>query len=281
MAERTGGVIVNADASQVYRDLRIITARPTPADEARAEHRLYGVVDGADAWSAAHWADQARDAIANIQQRGRLPILVGGSGLYIRTLLDGIAPVPAIDPAIRETIRAMPVASSHAALAVADPAAAQRLAPADTARVARALEVVRSTGRTLAAWQSARAGGIANDVALAPLVLLPDRASLSERIDARLATMFDTGAIEEVATLIGRDDVPPAAPVTRAIGVREITALLAGTIDRDAALAEACAATRRYAKRQYTWFRHQTPENWPRVSDLPLDRLEYYFNIWP
>jgi tRNA dimethylallyltransferase len=281
LAERTNGVIVNADASQVYRDLRIISARPSPDDEARVEHRLYGHVDGARSCSAAEWAEEARNEIEGIIAQGRLPILTGGSGLYIRTLLDGIAPVPAIDPAIREAVRAMPVAKTHAELLTADPAAAHRLAPGDTARVARALEVVRSTGRTLAAWQGERTGGIADQVCLMPLIVLPERAGLNERIDTRLAAMFDGGAVEEVAALIARNDVSPTAAVRRAIGVREIAAWLGGTTDRDTALTDARAATRRYAKRQYTWFRHQPPGEWPRTTELPVDSLEYYFNLWP
>ena len=152
--KRANGVVINADSAQVYRDLRIVSARPTPADEARAPHRLYGYRDGADACSAADWAADAKAAIAEAHEAGRLPILVGGTGLYFRTLLDGIAPVPEIDPEIRATVRALPVAEAHAALAREDPEAAARLRPTDTTRVARALEVVRSTGRPLAAWQA-------------------------------------------------------------------------------------------------------------------------------
>ena len=172
LAERIGGVVVNADASQVYRDLRILSARPSPADEARVPHRLFGHVDGADSCSAARWAAEARAVIGEVHAAGQVPVLVGGTGLYLRTLLDGIAPVPAIDPAIREAVRALPVAQAHAALAVEDPAAAARLAPADTTRVARALEVVRSTGRPLAAWQAQREGGIGGAVDLRALAHL-------------------------------------------------------------------------------------------------------------
>ncbi len=272
-------MIINADASQVYRDLRVITARPTAEDEARAEHRLYGYIDGAEACTAVRWAEDARAVIEACHAESRLPILTGGTGMYIRTLLDGIAPVPAIDPAVREAIRAMPVAAAHAELTLADPAAAQRLAPADTARVARALEVVRSTGRPLAAWQSDRAGGIADKVTLAPLIVLPDRDELNQRIDGRLAEMFDGGAVEEVAALLARTDVPPSAPVRRAIGVDDIADMICGIVDRDTALERAATATRRYAKRQYTWFRHQPPAAWPRTAALAEVRLEYCFNL--
>jgi tRNA dimethylallyltransferase len=281
LAERTGGVIINADASQVYRDLSIITARPSPEDERRAEHRLYGYVDGAEGWSAVRWAQDARAVIAEAHGSGRLPILTGGTGLYIRTLLDGIAPVPEIDPAVREEIRAMPVAIAYGELQSRDPAAADRLAPGDPARIARALEVVRSTGRPLAAWQAARSGGIGDAVTLAPLIVLPDRDLLNQRIDARLSAMFDGGAVEEVAALLARSDVDPGAPVRRAIGVEDIAAMLAGDLSRDEAKARIALATRRYAKRQYTWFRHQPPADWPRINNSDTINLEYYFKTEP
>lgn len=268
LAERSGGVVVNADASQVYRDLRVLSARPSAADEARVPHRLFGHIDGAQACSAARWAAEARATIIEIQAGGRLPILVGGTGLYLRTLLDGIAPVPDIDPDIRATIRALPVADAHAALRIADPAAAARLAPADTTRVGRALEVVRSTGRTLADWQREKHGGIADDVTLAPLTLLPDRADLLDRCDRRLREMFAGGALAEVAALLARVDVPADAPVRRAIGVAEVAAHLRGDVSYDDALADAQRATRQYAKRQFTWFRNQPPPSWQRVTQL-------------
>ncbi|PCG14342.1 tRNA (adenosine(37)-N6)-dimethylallyltransferase MiaA [Sphingomonas adhaesiva] len=274
LAERIDGVVVNADASQVYRDLRILSARPSPTDEARVPHRLFGHVDGADSCSAARWAAEARAVIGEAHAAGRVPVLVGGTGLYLRTLIDGIAPVPAVDPAIRDAVRALPVAQAHAALAVEDPAAAARLAPADTTRVARALEVVRSTGRPLAAWHAQREGGIGGAVDLRALVLLPDREELMRRCDARLAAMFGDGAVEEVAALIARADVPADAPVRRAIGVPEIAAMLGGTLSRDEALARAQLATRRYAKRQYTWFRHQPPTDWQRST---CSNSQFYF----
>ncbi len=270
-------MIVNADASQVYADLRILSARPSPEDEARVPHELFGYIDGAESCSAARWAADAASAIDAIHARGKLPVLAGGTGLYIRTLLDGIAPVPEIDPAIRARVRALPVAAAHARLAMLDPAAAARLAPADAARVARALEVVQSTGRTLSSWQAERSGGIGHRVDLQPLILLPDRTGLIARCDARLATMFDDGAIEEVARLLARNDIPGDAPVRRAIGVPEIAALLHGDLTRDEALAAAQIATRRYAKRQYTWFRHQPPTHWPRSESFSTDTINEIF----
>ncbi len=274
-------MVINADASQVYRDLRILSARPDAAEEARAPHRLFGYLDGAAACSAAQWALDARAAITEALEARLLPILVGGTGLYIRTLIDGIAPVPGIAPHIRSAVRGLPVVEAHAALVREDPAAAARLAPADTTRVARALEVVRSTGRPLADWQARREGGIGDAIDLCPLILLPDRAELAARCDARLVTMFDGGAVEEVAALLARADLPADAPVRRAIGVPEIAAMLAGEFTRDQALAAARLATRRYAKRQYTWFRRQPPADWPRLSQMPKDDLKQYFNINP
>lgn len=266
LAAAKNGVVINADSAQVYRDLRVITARPSPKEEARAPHRLFGHVDGADAgYSAARWAEEARAEVGAAHVAGRLPILVGGTGLYLRTLLDGIAPVPPIDPTIRAEVRAMSVAEAHAALCDADPAAAARLAPADTARIARALEVVRSTGRPLTHWQAHREGGIANAVDLRPALLLPDRDALAARIDARLVSMFADGAVEEVRGLLARPDLPAAAPIRRAIGVPPIAAMLAGRLSREDALSQAQLDTRRYAKRQYTWFRHQPPPDWPRI----------------
>jgi len=269
----TEAIVINADASQVYADLAILSARPTDEEMQGVSHRLFGHVDGAGAFNAARWADEARGVISRAHETGKIPILVGGTGLYIRTLLTGIAPVPEIDPAIREEVRALAVADAHKALASADPEAAARLNPADTTRVSRALEVVRSTGRTLASWQEAREGGIADDIALAPLILLPPRDWLRERCDARLVQMFENGAIDEVEALLARD-LAPHLPAMRAIGVPQIAAWLRGEITRDAALDQAQAATRQYAKRQYTWFRHQSPAEWPRHEEsLNVDSI--------
>ena len=267
LAERHRGTVINADSAQVYRDLRVLSARPSVEEEARAPHRLFGTIDGAESCSAARWATDAKKAIAEARAENRLPILVGGTGLYLRTLLDGIAPVPEIDPAIRADIRALPVAEAHRALQALDPAAAARLNASDTTRIARALEVVRSTGRPLADWQAERVGGVAGEVTLLPMILLPDRDWLVDRCDRRLAMMFDDGAIEEVARLLARNDIPADAPIRRAIGVPEIAAMLAGAADRDTALDRARLATRQYAKRQYTWFRNQPPDDWPRTAE--------------
>ena len=251
---------------QVYRDLRVLTARPDAAEEARAPHRLFGHLDGAKTCSAARWAADARAVIAETHSAGRLPILVGGTGLYLRTLLDGIAPVPEIDPAVRAEVRAMPLAEARTRLEQADPAAAARLHPNDASRTARALEVVLSSGRPLADWQADRRGGIGEAIDLRAVVLLPDRERLRARIDARSAVMLDGGAVEEAAAL-ARRDLPADAPVLRAIGVRPLADLAAGRLDRATALDALAAETRQYAKRQYTWFRHQPPPGWTRLED--------------
>jgi tRNA dimethylallyltransferase len=268
LAEQAGGVIINADSAQVYRELSTVTARPTVEEEARVPHRLYGYRDAADACSAADWAADAKAEIADAHAAGKLPVLVGGTGLYVRTLLEGIAPVPDIARRVRTAVRALPVAEAHAALAREDPAAAARIRPTDTTRTARALEVVRSTGRPLADWQREKVGGIAAEVALRPLILLPPRDWLYGRCDRRFEKMFSGQGIAEVRSLLERR-VPPLAPAMRAIGVREIAAFLAGQLDREAALAAGKAATRRYAKRQYTWFSRQPPPEWPRFTEPP------------
>jgi len=267
IAEKHSGVVINADSAQVYADLRILSARPSAEDEARVPHRLFGHVDGADIYSAARWATEARGEIAGAHDAGLLPVLAGGTGLYMRTLLDGIAPVPPIDPAIREEVRAMPVADAYRQLGELDPAAAARLAPADTTRVARALEVVRSTGRTLATWQQAKTGGIGHEIDLMAMVMLPDREWLLARCDARLEAMFAEGGIDEARAVLARTDILPTAPVRLAIGVPEIGAMLAGTMTPPEALAAAQLATRQYAKRQFTWFRNQPPAMWQRTTE--------------
>jgi tRNA dimethylallyltransferase len=268
LAERAGGVVINADSAQVYRDLRLVSARPDAADEARAPHRLYGYRDGADACSAADWAADAKAAIAEAHAAGLLPVLAGGTGLYIRTLIEGIAPVPEIDPAVRKAVRSLPIGEAYAALAEEDREAAARLQPGDTTRIARALEVVRSTGRTLEAWQAEKQGGIGGEVALMPLILLPPRDWLHARCDARFEAIFSEAGIEEVRLLLARR-LPALAPVMRAIGVREIAAFLHGAASRAEALAAGKIATRQYAKRQYTWFRRQPPASWPRFEQAP------------
>ncbi|MGI4878274.1 MAG: tRNA (adenosine(37)-N6)-dimethylallyltransferase MiaA, partial [Janthinobacterium lividum] len=260
LARRHKGTIINADASQVYADLRILSARPSVADEATVPHRLYGVIDGADTCDAARWAAMARAAITTAIAAGSVPIVTGGSGMYLRTLLDGIAPVPPIDPDVRAEVRALDPAAARAALAALDPDAAVRIA--DPQRVARALEVVRSTGRALSEWQAAATGGIAGEFAVRGHVVDLPRAELHARIDARLGAMLAAGALDEVAAL-GQRDLPADAPVMKALGVAPLLAYLRGEVDLAAAIDRTRADTRHYAKRQQTWFRNQTPD-WSR-----------------
>ncbi len=261
--------MINADSAQVYRDLPILSAAPSAEDRARAEHLLYGVLDGAMPCSAADWAAMANREIERLHRAGRLPILVGGTGLYLRTLLDGIAPVPPIDPEIRAHVRAASVGENLAALTEFDPVAAATLNPGDTTRIARALEVARSTGKTLREWQEQREGGIGDQIQLRALVLLPPRPWLVERCDRRFAEMVERGALTEVEALLARK-LDPDLPVMRAIGVPELAAHLRGEWTLDQAIAAGQQATRRYAKRQYTWFAHQPPPDWPRFYD-PLE----------
>ncbi len=266
-------MIVNADSTQIYRDLRLLSASPTKEELTKAEHRLFGVQDGALPCSAAEWAAMARREIASIHASGRTTILVGGTGLYLRSLLYGIAPVPAIDPDVRERVREATVTDNSAKLAMLDPEAAVRLNPGDSARVNRALEVILSTGRTLGEWQTQREGGIADKIQFRPLILLPPRKWLYARCDERFARMIYEGAVVEVEALLARR-LNPNLPVMRAIGVRELSAYLLGQMSLDQAVAAGQQATRRYAKRQYTWFAHQPPAHWPRFCEpLDVDRL--------
>ena len=270
LAERCGGVIVNADSAQLYRDLKIVSAAPSNEDLSRAEHRLYGVLDGAASCSAADWAAMARCEIEEVHAHDKMAVLVGGTGLYLRTLINGIAPIPPIDAEVRREVRAADVEANRARLAELDADAAARLNRADTMRIARALEVVLSTGKTLGDWQNHRQGGIGGAITLRPLVLLPPRDWLYARCDERFANMIEHCATEEVAALLKRD-LDPKLPVMRAIGVREIRAYLSGEIDREQMIAQGQQATRNYAKRQYTWFAHQPPPEWPRMTEYAYE----------
>ncbi|HMI18330.1 MAG TPA: tRNA (adenosine(37)-N6)-dimethylallyltransferase MiaA [Sphingomonas sp.] len=271
LAEQTGGTIINADASQVYRDLRILSARPTAAEEARAPHRLFGHRDGAFPCSAADWAEEAKAAIAETLAGGRLPILVGGTGLYIRTLLLGIAPVPEIDPGVRAAVRALAAGPAHAALAKEDPVAAARLHPNDTARLHRALEVIRATGRPIGVWRESRVGGIADTVRIDLETIVTSVPELYARCDSRVDQMIAAGAVDEVAALRDRR-LDPALPVMRAIGVSQLLQYLAGKVTLDDAIISIRQATRSYAKRQRTWLRHQLVQGLDSAPDQPGDK---------
>jgi tRNA dimethylallyltransferase len=282
LAARHDVTIINADSAQVYANLPILSAQPSAAEMASAPHRLFGYLDGKEACSAARWAADAKAAIAQAHRDGRLPVLVGGTGLYMRTLLDGIAPVPDIDPGVRAAVRALPTQSAAAALADEDAALAAKLGPNDDSRIKRGLEVIRSTGRSILDWRTEKIGGILGQIDLHPLILLPPRDWLHNRCDTRFELMMNNGAVEEVKALLALE-LPLDAPVMRAIGVPDIAAMLAGEISENTAIERGQAATRQYAKRQYTWFRNQSPVDWLRfeevVCDSNIDKIERLFQF--
>jgi tRNA dimethylallyltransferase len=258
-AEEFGGVVINADSMQVYRGVPILTAQPTMAEQARLPHRLYGTFAPDDLCSAGVWRDLAAKACAEAWGEGKLPVVVGGTGLYIRTLIDGISPIPDIPDAVRDASRALFAdlgnARFYAKLGERDPVMAARLDPGNSQRLVRAWEVLEATGRSLADWQAdPREGGL--DAESMTLLLAPPRDALYASCDLRLETMLDLGALDEVAALtaLGLD---PALPVMKALGIAEFSAHLAGSLSLAEALALAQQSTRRYAKRQTTWFRHQ------------------------
>lgn len=266
-------LIVNADASQVYAGLPIVSAAPSPEDMAEIPHALFGYIDPSEACNAVRWAEDARRVVRDVGARGIIPILVGGTGMYIRTLMDGIAPIPEIDATVRSEVRAMTTEDAREQLLVLDPEAAARLGPRDATRIARALEVVVSTGRTLSDWQADIAGGIGDQLELTAGVVLPPRAWLRERCALRWQAMVDAGAEAEVAALMQRH-LDPTLPAMRAIGVPELIGLISGTLSAPEAAERAINATRQYAKRQYTWFRNQPPRDWHRLeAELNDDEL--------
>ena len=282
LAEAFDGVVINADSMQIYRELRILTARPGADALARAPHRLYGVLPGREPCSAGRWRDMALDEIAAARTEGRLPLVVGGTGLYLRALAEGLAPVPDLPEAVREAARARHAelggAAFHAELAARDPVMAARLEPGDSQRLIRAWEVLEATGRSLADWQApsgAEAGtgpdgapdGTPAPARLLRLVCLPPRPTLYAACDARLRAMVENGALEEVRALraLGLD---PRLPVMKALGVRELGRHLDGTLSLDDAIAQTQQATRNYAKRQMTWLRTQTAPDGPRAVTL-------------
>jgi tRNA dimethylallyltransferase len=262
-AEKFGGVIINADSMQVYRDLRIITARPGPAEERRVPHRLYGDIDAAENYSVGHWCVDAAAALAAAHEERRTAILVGGTGLYFNALTRGLAAVPAIPGAIRREVRARlatdGVAALHAELKERDPAAASRLMPGDRARVTRALEVVLATGRSLLEWHEAGNPARLDPALAAKIFLTPGRDELLRRIDARFDAMMAAGALEEVRTLAARH-LALDLPAMKAHGVPWLIRHLKGEISVVDAVEGAKRDTRQYTKRQGTWFRNQLPD---------------------
>jgi tRNA dimethylallyltransferase len=263
LAQSTGGVIINADSMQVYRDLRVITARPSPEEEARLPHRLYGHVDAAVNFSVGHWVVDAAAALEEARAQNRLAIFTGGSGLYFKALTRGLSAVPPIPAELRESVRARlernGVEALHAQLAQRDPASAERLKPRDRTRIARALEVIEATGRSLTDWHRDGLPPLLPPGTFRALFLEPDRDWLYARIDARFDAMVKTGAVQEVAALAARG-LDPLLPAMKAHGVPALIRHLRGEITLEEAAVIGRADTRHYAKRQFTWFRHQLPE---------------------
>jgi tRNA dimethylallyltransferase len=276
LAERLGGTIINADSMQVYRDLRIITARPTPAEEERVPHLLYGHVDAVENYSVGRWCVDASAALAAVERAGRVPVVVGGTGLYFKALTRGLAAIPSIPADVRSAVRQRlageGVAALYAELGGRDPATASRLMPGDRARIARSLEVILATGRSLTDWhREGMKPALASDAAVR-VFLDVDRADLYRRIDARFDAMLASGGLDEVRAL-DRRGLAPALPAMKAHGVPWLIRHLKGEIDLAAAADEAKRDTRRYSKRQATWFRHQLPD-WTWVApDMALGEI--------
>lgn len=276
LAERLGGTVINADSMQVYQMLRVVTARPGPEEEVRVPHRLYGIVPPSERMSAARWRDLAIEEIRRSHAEGRLPIVVGGTGLYLRTLMQGIVEIPDIPDDIRrealELQQEIGTPALHARLAALDPETAARLNPTDTTRVVRAFEVVRATGQGITEWQRTGRHDVPADLAFHPLVVEPPRERLYAQCDARFLAMLDQGALEEVRALEAMN-LDPMLPAMKALGVPELRAHLHGDWDLPTATAKAQQFTRNYAKRQSTWFRNQLAAA-PRTDPAELtDRI--------
>jgi len=283
LAAATGGEIVNADSMQLYADLRILTARPSPEEEAKAPHHLFGIADGADGWSVGRWVRAATETLGEIAGRGRDAIVVGGTGLYFRALTVGLADIPSVSAQVRAQagadFDAMGEVDFRGRLAAADPTAAGRIMPGDRQRLVRAWEVYAATDTTLTDWQT---GGTP---ALTPgswraVALEPPREALYARCDARLARMAEAGALEEVARLAARR-LDPALPLMKAVGFRELAAHLRGEVTLAEAIAAAQQETRRYAKRQTTWMRGQMAD-WSRLAATePQDQWRQFLALNP
>ena len=260
LAERVGGTVINADSMQVYRDLCVLTARPTPAEEARAPHLLYGHVDAAENYSVGRWIADAGRALAETLAAGRLPVFVGGTGLYFKALLQGLSAIPPVPREVRERVRGeaegIATPELHARLAAADPRTAAALRPSDRQRIVRALEVFSATGRPLAEWQEQPGVPLIAAGETVRVFLKVERAELHRRIDARFDAMLEAGALEEVLALAARK-LDPRLPAMKAHGVPWLLRHLRGEISLQQAATGGKADTRRYAKRQETWFRHQ------------------------
>jgi tRNA dimethylallyltransferase len=272
LARATGAEIVNADSMQLYRDLRLLSARPSPDEEAQAPHHLFGTVDAADGWSVGRWLRAATEVLAGVASRGRPAIVVGGTGLYFHALTHGLAEIPQVPAAARRDAEAdydrLSESAFRARLAVQDPAAAQRIAPGDRQRLVRAWEVYAATETALSDWQARGAPALRPD-AWTAVALEPPREALYARCDSRLAAMVEAGVLDEVAAFAARN-LDPALPLMKAVGFRELAAHLRGEASLPDALAAAQQQTRNYAKRQTTWMRGQMAD-WPRLTEIDAE----------
>ena len=262
LAERHGGIVINADSMQVYRELAILTARPDAEDEARVPHALYGHVPAREAYSVGRWLEDVRRILDQARAEGRRPIIVGGTGLYFRALLEGLSPVPAIPEDIRAYWRAkaarLGAASLHAVLSAKDAGMAARLRPSDPQRITRALEVLEATGLSLAVWQTRAGTPLLVAEETERLLVLQDRQELFARCDARFDSMLAAGGLEEARRLLALD-LDPMLPAMRAVGVRPLLLMLSDQLDETKAIARAKQDTRHYVRRQLTWInRHMS-----------------------
>ena len=285
LAERLSGTVINADSMQVYRELAVLTARPGAEDETRAPHRLYGTVPAASAYSVGQWVADAGSAIAESRAAGRLPILIGGTGLYFKALLEGLAPVPDIPADLRDHWRkqseALDAPKLYGELLARDPFMARRLRPTDSQRIVRALEVIDATGVSLAEWQGEQSEPVLAAETTLKILVAPEREIVYAATDARLDRMVEAGALDEVRTLMDLR-LDPALPVMRAHGVRELAAYLVGAVELEDAKMKAKTETRRYAKRQMTWARrYMTDWEWVPDADAAVAVVSERFTPSP
>ncbi len=269
LAKEHGGVVINADSMQVYDTLRVLTARPSEEDMDGVPHHLYGHVPAAQAYSTGSWLRDVTALLPRIHAEGKLPVFVGGTGLYFKALTGGLSEMPVIPEEIRQRLRARLLEEGpeglYAELAKVDPAMVESLNIQDGQRIVRALEVFEATGQSIAEFQGQAGPVVVNPDRARKIVVLPDRAVLHQRINGRFEKMLEQGAEDEVRALLALD-LPPEMPVMKAIGVSQIAAMLRGEMTRAEVIERGAAATRQYAKRQMTWFRNQMDESWERLS---------------
>lgn len=268
LAAEAGGVVINADSMQVYDTLRVVTARPSDDEMQGVPHYLYGHVPARATYSTGEWLREIESLLAELKAENRLPVIIGGTGLYFKALTGGLSEMPVIPDSIRADLRERERVEGaevlHAELDKRDPAVAAKLNPQDGQRIVRALEVLEATGQSIADFQRRSGPMIVDPEKARKIVVLPERSLLHDRINRRFALMMDQGAVEEVQALLAQN-LPPEMPAMKAIGVSQIAAMLRGEISREQVVELASAATRQYAKRQMTWFRNQMDESWERL----------------